>query len=264
MPNFSHRHGFRAHRPITVREDAPRGLRAGLVGILMDMGHSYTSMRELICPVLHEFPDPSNWSEIPNVRDEVVSLIENCEWFRVYDIAEVAYRSFIEQRREIEFAEHLNALFEDLGIGWQMVDGIIVTRGDEEFERSVAEANVHIELAGMQTAKSELNEARADLSRRPHPDITGTIQHCVAALECVAREVSGDQRATLGAILQRHGSAMGIPRPLDTGIGQMWGYASEMARHLREGREPDREEAEFLLGMSASIITYLLQRNSRH
>jgi hypothetical protein len=38
MGNFSHRHGFRAQRPITVREDAPRTLRAGLVGILRDMG----------------------------------------------------------------------------------------------------------------------------------------------------------------------------------------------------------------------------------
>jgi hypothetical protein len=260
---FSRRHGFRAHRPITVREDAPRALRAGLVGILSDMGHSYTSMRELICPVLHEFPDPNNWTEIPNVRDEVLGLVQGCDWFRIYDIAEVAYRSFIGQNREGEFSDRLNTLFEDLGIGWQMVDGDIVTRGDQDFERAVVEANAHIEGAGMQTARTELNEARVDLSRRPEPDITGTVQHCVAALECVAREVSGDQRATLGTIIQRHGAAIGIPRPLDTGIEQMWGYASEMARHIREGRVPAREEAEFLLSMSASIITYLLQRNPR-
>jgi len=80
--NFSHRQGFRAHRPITVREDAPRALRAGLVGILSDMGHSYASMRELICPVRHEFPDPNNWTEIPNVRDEVLGLVQECDWFR--------------------------------------------------------------------------------------------------------------------------------------------------------------------------------------
>jgi hypothetical protein len=247
LGNFSHRQGFRAHRPITVREDAPHALRAGLVGILSDMGHSYTSMRELICPVLHEFPDPNNWTEIPNVRDEVLGLVRDCDWFRIYDIAEVAYRSFIRENREREFADRLNALFEDLGIGWQMVDGNIVTRGDEDFEKAVAQANAHIEGAGMQTARTELNEARADLSRRPEPDITGTVQHCVAALECVAREVSGDQRATLGTIIQRHAAAIGIPKPLDTGIEHMWGYASEMARHLREGRVPAREEAEFVL-----------------
>ncbi|HYL83274.1 MAG TPA: hypothetical protein VE263_03490 [Candidatus Angelobacter sp.] len=261
---FSRRHGFRAQRPITVREDAPRALRAGLVGILRDMGHSYTSIRELICPVLHEFPDPNNWTEIPNVRDEVLALVQDCDWFRIYDIAEVAYSSFVGENRQDEFAERLNVLFEDLGIGWQMIDGHIVTRGDQDFERAVAQANVHIECAGMQTARTELNEARADLSRRPEPDITGTVQHCMAALECVAREVSGDARATLGTIIQRHGAAIGIPRPLDSAIEQMWGYASEMARHIREGRVPAREEAEFLLGMSASIITYLLQRSPRN
>ncbi len=247
-----------------MREDAPRALRAGLVGILSDMGHSYTSMRELICPVLHQFPDPSNWSEIPNVRDEVLGLVQDCDWFRIYDIAEVAYRSFVRENREGEFAERLNALFEDLGIGWQMIDGQIVTRGDQEFERVVAQAGVQIEAAGLRTAKNELEQARTDLSRRPEPDITGTVQHCMAALECVARVVSGDERATLGEIIQRHGVDIGIPRPLDTAIERMWGYASEMARHVREGRVPARDEAEFLLSISASIIAYLLQKNPRN
>jgi AbiJ N-terminal domain 4 len=220
-------------------------------------------MQELICPVLHEFPNPSNWSEIPNVRDEVLDLVQGCDWFRIYDIAEVVYRNFIRENRQEEFAALLNALFEDLGIGWQMAGGKVVTRGTQDFEAAVAHAGAHIEAAGMRTAKTELDEARADLSRRPEPDITGTVQHCMAALECVAREVSGDQRATLGIIIQRHGATIGIPRPLDTGIEQMWGYASEMARHIREGRVPAREEAEFLLSMSASIIAYLLQRNPR-
>jgi hypothetical protein len=166
--------------------------------------------------------------------------------------------------REAEFAERLNALFEDLGIGWQTIDGQIVTRGDQEFERVVAQAAFQIEAAGLRTAKTELEEARADLSRRPEPDITGTVQHCMAALECVARVVSHDERATLGEIIQRHGADIGIPKPLDAAIDKMWGYASEMARHLREGRVPAREEAEFLLSVSASLVTYLLQRNPRN
>jgi hypothetical protein len=73
-------------------------------------------------------------------------------------------------------------------------------------------------------------------------------------LECVAREVSHDERVTLGEIIQRHGAEIGIPKPLDTAIERMWGYASEMARHLREGRVPAREEAEFLPSVSASLI----------
>jgi len=257
---FSRRHGFRPRREITVREDAPEQLRAGLLGILTDMGLSFSDIRGVLCPVLHVFPDPNNWSEIPNVRDEVLGLIQRCDWYSVYDIAEACYEFWVARNRAEEFEQRLNDLFEELGIGWQMREGQIVIRGDQEFERVVAQAGAQIEDAGLRTAKTEIEEARFDLSRRPQPDITGTIQHCMAALECVARVVSGDERATLGEIMQRHAVELGIPRPLDGAIERMWGYASEVARHLREGREPTREEAEFVLSISASVVAYLLQR----
>lgn len=269
---FSRRHGLRARREIAVREDAPEAIRAGLIAILHELGFTYNQMREITCPVLHRFPNPNNWSEIPNVRGEVVNLVQGCEWYRVYDICEAAYRYLCEQGLQIyrdawvrvppdEFSQRLNELFEEPSIGWQMINGQIVTRGPEEFEHAVNEAQAAVAEAGYQTPRTELEEARRDLSRRPAPDITGTIQHCIAALECTARVVSGDQRATLGEIIQRRAADLGIPRPLDSAIERMWGFASEMARHLREGRVPAREEAELLLTVSAGLINYLLQRN---
>jgi len=155
----------------------------------------------------------------------------------------------------------LNRLFEEDGIGWQIVNGQIVTRGDMEFEHAVGTAAVRLGDANLNTARQELEEARSDLSRRPRPDITGTIQHCMAALEATARVIANDQRATFGEILNRYRDTLGIPRPLDTALGQIWGYASEMGCHLREGRNPDRREAELLLGMAATTISYLLHRS---
>jgi hypothetical protein len=260
---FSRRHGFRQRPEINVREGAPEGLRAGVLTILLEFGLSYTDIRAIVCRVLRVFPDPANWTEIPNVRDEVVGLIERCEWYRVYDIAEACYQSLARTDRHDTFAEQLNRLFEELGIGWQMMDGQIVTRGDADFERAVGHAVDQIDAAGLRTPKTEIEEARADLSRRPEPDITGTIQHCMAALECVARVVSNEERDTLGRIIQRHADELGLPRALANATENLWGYASEMARHVREGREPSREEAELLLSMCASLISYLLQRR-RH
>ncbi len=273
--SFSRRHGYRPRREITVREDAPEEIRAGLIQILLDMGLDYRQMREIICPVLHAFPDANNWSEIPNVCDEVIGLLQGCHWYRVYDICEVASRYLHEHGLAMvidydnepaerdEFSRRLNELFEEHGIGWQMIDGHIVVRGPEEFEHAVNDAVARLEEGGHRTPKQELDEARRDLSRRPEPDITGTVQHCMAALECTARIVSGDGRATLGEIIQRHAATIGIPRPLDNAIEKMWGYASEMARHLREGRILSREEAELLLSISAGLINYLLQINRR-
>lgn len=259
---FSRRYGYREPREITVREAAPEGLRVGLLQIFHDeLDLTYTQIRDFTCLALHTFYNPINWSEVPNVRDEVVGLLQGCEWYRVYDIIEAAHRYLVPHRNAGTFTTRINELFEEKGIGWQLIEGQIVTRGPREFEHAVAQAVAAAEEAGLHTARGELEEARRDLSRRPEPDITGTIQHCMAALECTARVVTGDERATLGDLIQRHAAALGIPRPLDNAIERMWGYASEMGRHLREGRVPSREEAELLLGISAALVNYLLQRN---
>jgi hypothetical protein len=259
---FSHRHGYGDQQEITVREDAPEVLRAGLISIGRELGMTYHELREVVCTALRRFPDTSNWSEVPNVRDEVVELVRSCEWYHVYDFAEGLYQYLLARRRgeEEEFEQRLNALFQQEGIGWQVVVGQIVTRGAEEFEHAVGAAVAQLGDANLHTARSELQEARRDLSRRPEPDITGTVQHCMAALEATARVLVGDPRATLGEILGHRAANLGIPRPLDSALEQMWGYASEMGRHLREGRNPAHEEAELLLGTASVIINYLLLR----
>src|SRR5690348_9408394 len=111
-----------------------------------------------------------------------------------------------------------------------------------------------------ETARREVHEALADLSHRPQPDITGAIQHAFAALECVARTVSGEASPTLGALLKQHLGL--IPKPLDVAVEKAWGYASERARHIREGKEPSRGEAELVVGIAASVATYLARQIS--
>ena len=51
-----------------------------------------------------------------------------------------------------------------------------------------------------------------------------------------------------------------LPRPLDNALAQVWGYASNEARHVEEGRQPNREEAEFLVGLAAVTATYLTKK----
>jgi hypothetical protein len=48
--------------------------------------------------------------------------------------------------------------------------------------------------------------------------------------------------------------------PLDTAVSQVWGYASNEARHVEEGREPEREEAELVVGLAAVVATYLTKK----
>ena len=43
---------------------------------------------------------------------------------------------------------------------------------------------------------------------------------------------------------------------------RFWGYASNEARHVKEGRQPTRDEAEFVVGVAAVIATCLTKKRS--
>jgi hypothetical protein len=267
---FSDRLGYAPGEvEITVRHDAPYELRGIMLEIARDVGLRPSTLRDIVCRVLRKRPDPSNWSEYPNIWEEVQGLVNDCEWFRVYDIIEEIYAVLREQddgsawpevdgSKAAEFEEKINDYFRFVGIGWQLVDGRVEVRGPESFEVAVGTAKDVLNSIHQETASREIHEALLDLSRRPTPDLTGAVQHAMAALECVARDVCNDRKATLGAILKQHSGL--IPAPLDQSVEKAWGYASNRGRHLAEGSEPDMEEAELIVGIAAAVTSYLAKK----
>jgi AbiJ N-terminal domain 4 len=260
---FSRRFGYRGpEQEITIREDAPETLRQAIVSIAKDLGLSPSNMRLGACSILRKLPDSNNWSEYPNVFYEVQGLIESCPWHKVYDIAEEFYDRLRSEGRGRDFEEALNEVFREDGIGWAMEDGRIVARGSEAFSAVPKQAIQMLQEAGRLTAAGEIHEAIQDLSRRPNPDKTGSIQHAMAALECVARDVAGQPGKTLGKIISDHCAKLNIPRPLDDALEKLWGYACETGRHLREGREPSFEDAELVVTVSAAVSIYLTRSHN--
>jgi hypothetical protein len=268
---FSRRHGYNAPElEITVRQDAPENLRSAVVDIAYDCGFAPTPLRQLVCRALRVAPNRNNWSDYPNVDGEIRQNLEGCPWYKVYDVIEAVYEHLHASGAQLAgrhneavvassfFKDEINSYFRDHGIGWQLVDGQIEMRGAESFEEAVQGGREALEEAGKVTAASELHEALADLSRRPDADVTGAIQHAMAALECVARDAAEDQNATLGALIQRHSDL--FPKPLDQALEKAWGYASEAGRHLKEGKVPEFEEAELIVGICGSVCRYLARK----
>ena len=263
MNTFSRRHGFRELHgaPITVRTDAPLEFRGVMIQLAYECGFSPKTLRPLVCGTLRKRPDSQNWTGFPNIDDEVHWLVDDCPWYRVYDIIEAiveAMRNAPYSYEADRFESELNDYFLENGIGWKLAEGKIEVRGDEIFEQSIHRAQEQLQSTGFVTAGSELREAIRDLSRRPSPDVTGAIQHSMAALECVARAVCGNDKATLGEILKQFRGI--IPRPLDEVVSKLWGFASENARHVSEGREPSFAEAELLVSVVAAAATYLAKK----
>jgi hypothetical protein len=214
---FSKRFGLFStkEKEITIREDAPEGLRAFVVMAFYELNKNPSDLRAIVCRVLKIPPDRNNWSEFPNIDYEVNNLLENCEWYLVYDIIESVLDKLRPNEQEI-YTNEINEYFINNGIGWKIVNRQIETRGDELFETAVKTVVSVLETAKLQTAKTEIQEALTDLSRRPSPDITGAIQHSLACLECVTREITGDKKSTLGDLMKKFPGT--IPTPLDQAV----------------------------------------------
>lgn len=252
---FSKRHG---HKPteieIKVRNDAPRSLREFIIQLVYDLGYKPSFIRRCICRILRITPDRNNWTEFPDINIEINELLSNCEWYYIYDIVEYMWDE-IDTNRIEEYRDELNDYFKVNGIGWKIECGQIEIRGDKNFEVTIINTEAVLDKANLQTAKTEIVEAIKDLSRRPNPDITGSIQHSLACLECVCREATGDKNATLGELIKKFPNI--VPKPLDTAIEKLWGFTSEQGRHLREGNSPNSEEAELVVIISSAISSYL-------
>ena len=255
---FSRRFGFADHRGgELIRHDAPESLRCGLLQAAIEAGLRPSPLRQVVCGTLRVRPNPANWSEYPNVLQEVEDLVHGCDWCRVYDIIEATYAG-LPPHRKAGFETSINTLFAEEGIGWQLIDGEIQIRGDETFDAVVAQGRQIVEASGMAVAHQELREAIQDLSRRPEPDLSGAVQHAMAALECAARETSGEAKPTLGELIKRYPDL--FPKPIDEAVARLWGYASEQARHGRESRILTWEEAQFVVGIVAILCSYVSQK----
>lgn len=259
---FSERHGYgEGDAEITVREAAPDNLRYAVADIARAAGMTPKTIRSIVCRVLFVAPDPSNWSEYPNIWDEILGHLRDCEWFRVYDIAEQLWRSLEYQDDSQQFFQvEMNRFFRTKGFGWELKNpNGIVFRGSETFATTTAEAAKILHESGRSVAANEIHEALRDISRRPDPDRTGAIQHAIAALECTARDLTGNPNATLGALLPK----LDLPKPLDTAVEKLWGFASNRARHLREGQNIDDLEAELVVSVACAVSIFLVKQKDQ-
>ena len=262
MTTFSERYGFlAADAAITIRNDAPPEVRWAVSTFAQECGLQPDRMRAIICRIMLVSPNTNNWSP-ENVRGEVETLLTEVPWHHVYDFAEgvyIAFQNAFRGEAATGFETKLNNLFRQRGIGFQMREGRIEFRGSSDLEDTIAHAVSVAEGLGLVTTPRALHDARRCLSERPEPNTRNAVYNAVGALEAAARHVSGNERATLGEIIAQHPQL--FPGALKKAAEGLWGFASETARHVREGAEIQVREAAMVVGAASSLAAYLLEKD---
>jgi AbiJ N-terminal domain 4 len=262
---FSKRFGFTTEAPITVRTDAPPDFRRAVISLGSHYMLGGTEMARVVRQVLAHHRLRSDYF-LTNDTRKIEDLVEQCAWYRIYEVAEAIYTnlkrdpSALLLRKAERFEAEINDYCRAHGIGWRMVAGRFEARGPEVQDFLEKRVENNLRIAKKNTSAEELRKAIEDLSRRPRPDVTGAVQHVGAALECLARDVCGDPKLSLGDIIKEHPSLFPGPyRKIAEGI---WGIVSNKGRHLREGGEPTFDEAMVLVGLVSAMCTYLLREKA--
>ncbi|MBO7566851.1 MAG: hypothetical protein J6T60_07135 [Bacteroidales bacterium] len=253
MATFSERNQINIEPvEISIRFDAPPQLRAWLLPLVKRLKYSIKSFRDIVCQMSYQPSNPSNWGENSFMESEIQELLNNCQWNYIYDIIEETYKQ-LPANDKAEFLSNINNFFISNGYGWKLDKGLIVSRGDDAFEQSINNAVGCISTSNPD-AHSEIKKALVDISKRPEPDITGAVQHSMAALECLCRAYFSDSKSNLKMLINKYRDR--IPKPLDEVMERLFGFASNHGRHLKEGGMPTFKDAELTVHICASLIVY--------
>ena len=131
----------------------------------------------------------------------------------------------------------------------------ITSRPFEYKDRKVADV---LESKGLYTSSNEIRRAIVCLYTYD-PDAPGALKHARAALECVAREVTGYRRLMLKDILDQVPDMFPDPYVKEV-VLKLWGYMSDKGVHRREGDDPTYDEAELVVGVSNALCLYLARK----
>lgn len=263
MDSFSHRLGY--IRSAKIRPESRSEVSPAMRNLIVDSakrwGLSSVALRSIAWRILKDDIGEVKTGTWINFRRSFWEVA----WFSVYDIVEAMYAEFDNDYRvpappgALGFEKDINEYLVDQGIPWQLVDGEIVTRGDDAFEDTVKTAIAVLKDDAKPTAAGHIAFALTALSARPKANTSGAVAHATSSVECVMGELTG-KPMTLGEYLNKNRSL--IHPALAKGFLGIYGYASdEGARHGKEGTEPTAAEAEFVVHACAAVCTLLTRQH---
>jgi hypothetical protein len=212
---FSARHGYAGNAgdaEISIREEAPEELRRTVVDIATKTGWDYDGLLNVASRIGKQPWEPSEpIVSSKQSRLHLGSLVSTWDWYWVYDFIEQLYSRMAgwsvpetEPALPCEDLEDLiNGYFRHAGIGWELREGKIITRGGEEFQEAVKAAASQLVEDHRPTAAGHIQSAVRALSTRPKANTPGAVSHATSSVECVLNDITGEA-TTLGRYLDKY------------------------------------------------------------
>ncbi|WP_370979458.1 AbiJ-NTD4 domain-containing protein [Agaribacterium sp. ZY112] len=196
----------------------------------------------------------------PNHGGEILGEIRkyyfSCEWYEIYDFLEHILKS----EKNGRLIQQVNRILESELAGYRFIDSAFVPVTEEQEIEAIESAIAEGPYAGV---RSHLQSAIEHLSRKENPDYRNSIKESISAVESMAKELTGNPKATLGDALNQLSRNSNIHQALKAGFSSIYGYTSDEGgiRHaMLEEPSVSVSDAKFFLVSCSSFINYLKEK----
>ncbi|MAR01751.1 MAG: hypothetical protein CMI00_14585 [Oceanospirillaceae bacterium] len=203
----------------------------------------------------HYFKEPMD--SRPDSAHEILKVIRKYYftgiWYEIYDFLEY----ILITERNSKLISAINDILERELSGYRFIDSAFIPVTDEAEVEAVEKALTEGPFHGVH---GHLKKAMEHLSRRENPDYRNSIKESISAVESMAKELTGNTKATLGdalAILEKQGN---LHPALKKGFSSIYGYTSDQGgiRHaMLDEPNINVSDAKYFLVSCSSFINYL-------
>jgi hypothetical protein len=213
-------------------------------------------------------------------RDEyttyLISLIMKLEWYQVYYFCERIYANFLKEMEYFDgtvatiddaqwaFTNEINQIMEEENLAYYFENGLFYRRGRAQTQKALERVGTVLGDPRLEKVRKLFNKAKASFDKRPEADVENCVKDAVCALELcleilLSKPVGKDFSGALKR-LQGNGSKQ-IPVPIGESMIKLHSYRGSgvnIAHGTTEGNKVTIIEAELVLSMVATYITYLV------
>lgn len=189
------------------------------------------------------------------ILKEIRTHFFSCKWNQVYDLLEFLVQWHNVGRSQLPV--RLNVILERELAGYRFISGFVSQITDKQEMEMLDDALRDSEFVSV---NNHLASALQHLSRRENPDYRNSIKESVSAVECMARIVAQNPKATLPDALKVLEKSNRLHPALKDGFSKLYGYTSD-ADGIRHAMldEPNLTvaDAKFFLLSCTSFVNYL-------
>jgi len=211
----------------------------------------------------------------PHPRTFVRELFQKAEWFKVFDLIEfclqalhgyavsrVLTQAYPQSTRDqaSRLEAECNRVLKEENSAYRIIEGLVAPITSEQEIEEIKTA-----LQGRYgPANEHIQKALVLFSNRQNPDYKNSIKESICAVESIAKEVTGESKATLGKLTER----LNLHPAFQDGLNKLYGFTSDASgiRHASysdKDLKPDQNTARFMLVLCSSFVNYIISQNPK-